>query len=134
MTFEILALCDASTINGGKINILGTFDTFSVESDPPILIPLCSVAAKLRFMANEEGTKSLRLEVIDSDGNLIVRPIDGQINVQVPSPESSSSLPLSLMVVQLALPHFGDYEVVLSIGEERASVPLYVKQIPARPV
>jgi hypothetical protein len=82
-------------------------------------------------MADEEGTKILRLEFIDSDGNVLVRPIDGQITVRVPAPESSSSLPLSLTVMQLTLPNFGEYEVRLIVGDQEATAPLYVKQLPA---
>jgi len=132
MKADIFTLCDAATISlDGKLNILGSYDTIWA-AEAPVTMPLCCLAAKLRFMPDEEGAKSTRLSFIDSDGKSIIQPIEGTITVQVPAPESSASLPLTWMAQQLTLPDFGEYAVVLTVDGQESNAPLYVKQLPSQ--
>src|SRR5439155_356479 len=60
MQAEIFTLCDAATVTGGKLNILGSFDTIGAHTFP-CNHPLCAVACKLRFDVGEEGGGELPL-------------------------------------------------------------------------
>jgi hypothetical protein len=135
MKVEIFTLCDAATTSqaDGKLNILGSFDRlFAVQT--PITYPLCALAVKVRFVQGEEGAKRLKLSFIDSDGRLVMPALDAQIIVQIPSGESSATIPICLIMQQIKLPHFGEYAMTLTIdGREEASVPLYVRQLPSQP-
>ncbi len=56
------------------------------------------------------------------------------INVQVAANESSAMIPISMIIQQLNLPHFGEYSIGLSIdGRQEASIPLIVREAPLIP-
>ena len=52
MNIEVFSLCDAATIEGGKLNMLGAFDTIMAEK-VPVVHPQCTIALRLRFNASE---------------------------------------------------------------------------------
>ncbi len=52
MQTAIFTLCDAATVAGGKLNILGSFDTIGADFFP-CNHSLCAVACKLRFDVGE---------------------------------------------------------------------------------
>ena len=54
MQTEIFTLCDAATLDHGKLNILGSFDTIWARAFP-LDHPMCAVACKLRFEMGEDG-------------------------------------------------------------------------------
>ena len=130
MRVEIFALCDAATDTGGRLNLLGTFDTLAAVSFPS-RHPHCAIALRLRFRRIEEGIHRVRLQLVDEDGQPMVPPLDGQLDVRCrPDAESgSANLVLNLQSLPLARP--GRYSVDLAIdGREEASLPLYVVQAP----
>ncbi len=53
MHAETFALCDAATDQGGKLNILGTFDTLYVPS-VPAKHASCAIALRVRVEKSEE--------------------------------------------------------------------------------
>jgi hypothetical protein len=130
MRVEIFALCDAATDTHGRLNLLGTFDTLAAASFPS-RHPHCAIALRLRFRRIEEGAHRVRLQLADEDGQPMVPPLDGQLDVRCrPDAESASAnLVLNLQSLPLARP--GRYSVDLAIdGREEASLPLYVVQAP----
>jgi hypothetical protein len=55
---EVFALCDAATDSGGKLNVLGAFDSLQVGAYPTVY-PHCAVAVRIRFRRIEQGKPSL---------------------------------------------------------------------------
>jgi hypothetical protein len=130
MRVEIFALCDAATDSHGKLNLLGTFDTLAAVSFPS-RHPHCSIALRLRFRRIEEGTHRVRLQFVDEDGQPVIPPLDGQLDVHCRPEADSASANLVLNLQSLPLNRPGRYSIDLAIdGREEASLPLYVVQAP----
>jgi hypothetical protein len=130
MEVQILSLCDAATVSGGKINMLGIFDQIYAPNEP-IAAPPCAVVIRMTFDRIEEGEKALRLAFVDADGAQIMPDLDANVQVRVPEPAPYATVQLVLAIPQLALPRFGEYAVVLAVnGLEQRRTPLHLLQIP----
>lgn len=70
MQVEIFTLCDAATVDHGKMNVLGTFDTLHFP-DFPDESPSFAVAARVRFRPDQAGEHELHVGWFDSDGEEI---------------------------------------------------------------
>ena len=131
MNVDIFTLCDfAQNSPGNKMNIVGTFNRIFAKQTPAVH-PLCALAVLMRFQQIEQGTKNIRVSIIDSDGRQVVPTMNAQLNVQINPNESDASVPLAVVIQQISLPRFGEYSVDLAVdGRQEASIPLYVLQAP----
>jgi hypothetical protein len=134
MKVEIFTVCDAATSDsGGKLNVLGSFDRINAAS-VPVTHPLCALAIKMRFERLEEGQKRVRISFMDSDGKPVMPTLDAATQVMFPPDEPSVTACLVLQIQQLKLPNFGEYSIDLAIdGRHEASIPLFVREMPAPP-
>jgi hypothetical protein len=132
MHIEILALCDFAQDAMGKLNIVGAFDAITVREFPSVH-PLMCVAVRIRFQVYELGNHSVRMELVDSSGDRLTPPLDGSMNVDGIGGDTACTN-LALNIVNLRVEREGSWKLVLSIdGQERASVPLYIRRAkPAR--
>jgi len=127
---EAFLLCDAATDQGGKLNVLGAFDTIN-GGETPIVQRHCTVALRIRFDALEAGEHRLRLAVIDADGHEVVPAVTGKAQVRVRGEVGSTAANFILNFSGLKFPEFGSYEVRLQVdGEEQGALPLNVRQTP----
>ena len=131
MNVDVFTLCDfAQNTPGNKMNIVGTFDRIFARQIPAVH-PLCALAVLMRFEQIEQGTKNIRVSIIDSDGRPVVPILEAQLNVQISPNDSDASVPLAVVIQQISLPRFGEYSVDLAVdGRQEASIPLYVLQAP----
>jgi hypothetical protein len=131
MNVDVFTLCDfAQNTPGNKMNIVGTFNRIFARQIPAVH-PLCALAVLMRFEQIEQGTKNIRVSIIDSDGRPVVPILEAQLNVQISPKESDASVPLAVVIQQISLPRFGEYSVDLAVdGRQEASIPLYVLQAP----
>jgi len=131
MNVDVFTLCDfAQNTPGNKMNIVGTFNRIFARQIPAVH-PLCALAVLMRFEQIEQGTKNIRVSIIDSDGRPVVPTLEAQLNVQISPNESDASVPLAVVIQQISLPRFGEYSVDLAVdGRQEASIPLYVLQAP----
>jgi len=131
---EFLTLCDfAQAEPTGKMNLLGTFDRI-LAREAPISRSVFAVAARLRFDAHEEGTRTLALSFIDSDGQRVIPLLRAQLGVKVAPNEPTATVNYVMVIPQIKLARFGDYQVDLAVDDKiEASVPLYVRQRAAPP-
>jgi len=128
MQVEILALCDAATDYQGRLCVLGAFDTIFAKAFPATH-PQCAIALRLRFTQIEVGDHSVRLHVVNDDGQLVLPPLEGQMPVALNSGFDSASANLILGIQGLQLKAPGDYAVNLALdGKQEASIPLYVRK------
>ena len=131
MNVDVFTLCDfAQNTPGNKMNIVGTFNRIFARQIPAVH-PLCALAVLMRFEQIEQGTKNIRVSIIDSDGRPVVPILEAQLNVQISPNESDASVPLAVVIQQISLPRYGEYSVDLAVdGRQEASIPLYVLQAP----
>jgi len=128
MRLEVFSLCDAATADGGKLSMLGAFDTIWVGKIPAVH-PQCSIALRIRFDKIERGEHKITVNFADADGKNIIPPAQGSIIVNFPDGQNSSSANLILNMQGLKIEKFGEYSIDLAIdGRHEASLPLLVRE------
>ena len=129
MNIEAFLLCDCATDYAGKLNILGAFDSISSKK-MPAFHPACTIAARIRFDKIEEGDHSVRIQIIDQDGNNIGPKLEGSMSVQTRPGQDSMGANLILNIQRLEFKQYGQYRIDLAIdGNVKASLPLRVIKI-----
>ena len=111
----------------GKLNVVGAFDAITVREFPSVH-PLMCVAARIRFPVYELGAHSVRLEIVDAEGERLAPPLDGSMSVDGIGGDSACAN-LALTMHNLRVEREASWRLALSIdGQERASVPLYIRK------
>jgi len=130
MNVQIAVLCDAATDYGGKLNLLGTFDTI-VTQQLPAVHPQCSVALRIVFSRVEEGQHKVKMNFVDEDGRPVMRSIDMPVEVALPTEVNFVARNFVINIQQLKFDKPGQYAIDIAIdGRQEASIPLHVKQMP----
>ncbi len=133
MHTEVFVLCDAATDQGGKLNVLGTFDTIYVLG-VPVVHPSCAVAVRLRFERSEEGEHDFKVIILDMDGATVGPPIQGKLSVKSTGATATSTANLVLNFQGLQFRRIGEHRVDLVIDKQvAASLPIYVNPMPGKP-
>ena len=86
MELQVAVLCDAATDYGGKLNLLGAFDTIHATSLPAIH-PQCTIALRMTFNKVEEGSHRVRINFVDEDGKSVHKAMDPE-GKPVPAPSA----------------------------------------------
>ncbi|HOX06928.1 MAG TPA: hypothetical protein PK280_11040 [Planctomycetota bacterium] len=126
MDFEAALLCDAATDQGGKLNVLGAFDTIHTRGFPTTH-PQCAIVYRIRFSRLEAGKHRVKVRLVTEDGEPVIPPLEAELNISLgPGGDSAvSNLVLNLQQLTIAKP--GRYSVDLSIdGRQEKSIPLTV--------
>ena len=127
MEVEIFSVCDAATDSGGKLNILGAFDTLFAGKFP-FAHPQCAIALRVRFSKHEAGEHKFDIRLIDADGRVVLPPLNADVRVAIPPEAQSSIVNMVLNIQGLRLERHGEYAVNLSVdGKPAASLPLLVR-------
>ncbi|OGX14957.1 MAG: hypothetical protein A2166_03705 [Omnitrophica WOR_2 bacterium RBG_13_41_10] len=127
MNIEVFSLCDAATVDVGKLNILGAFDTIWTVNMPAVH-PQCAIALRVRFENIERGEHRVTVNFVDLDGRHIIPSANGTININFPNEQRSGSANLILNMQMLKLEKYGEYSIDLAIdGRSLASLPLFVR-------
>ena len=130
MKVEMFLLCDAATQAGGKLNVLGGFDTIFAR-EMPTTHPHCAVVLRTRFSRVEVGKHVIRINFVDEDGNEVLPKLEAQLEVRLDNGNDSVAANLILDINRLKLPQYGRYAIDLAIdGRHEASIPLLVKESP----
>jgi hypothetical protein len=130
MEIEAFLLCDAATDQQGKLNVLGAFDNLWVHQ-VPVKNPQCSIAARVRFDSVEQGNHSVKIQIIDQDGQNIAPKLEGSLSIHPARGTNSAIANLILNIQGLEFKNFGSYQIDLAIdGQLQASLPLRVSEIP----
>jgi len=127
MTVEVFVLCDAATDSGGKLNILGAFDSLWMK-DFPSVHPHCAIALRLRFSAIERGNHRVMVSFVDQDGKAVIPALDGNIAITFPDEQKTGAANLILHLQGLKIEKAGEYSIDLAVdGQQKASLPLFVR-------
>ncbi len=133
MDIEVFALCDAATDYGGKLNLLGTFDTLAARQFPSFH-PHCAVALRVRYGRSEEGHHRFRITIVDDDGRPLAPAVEGDLGLACPSHVPSIAANLVLNLNRLKFDRPGRYSVNLAIdGRHEKSLPLTAIQAAPEP-
>jgi hypothetical protein len=128
MKLETFCLCDAATVSGGKLNILGAFDSIQAGQVPAVHSQ-CAIALRLRFTRIEEGTHRIKITIVDEDGRSIMPDLEGTMSVKLGADDDSVVTNFVINIQQLKLDKFGQYAIDLAVdSRHEASLPLVVKQ------
>jgi hypothetical protein len=132
MNLELLAICDAATASeGGKLNILGAFDSIWVQS-LPAKHPQTAIAIRVRFGRSEAGNHRFAVRI--TTGGKVHTEMSGEIAIGVPEAAiDSAAINLILNVKDMEFRETGAYEIALYIDDVQAGrIPLHVRQHVAR--
>ena len=133
MNIQIAVLCDAATDYGGKLNILGTFDTI-ITSQLPAVHPQCSIALRLAFSKIEEGSHKVKMNFVDEDGRLVMPSIDMPVDVVIPNELNFLVRNFVINIQQLKFEKPGQYSIDVAIdGRHETSIPLLVRHQTNKP-
>jgi hypothetical protein len=130
MDIQVAVLCDAATDSGGKLNILGAFDTIQAQ-ELPAVHPFCSVALRVTFTNGEEGSHKLALHFVNDDGQSVMPSIDLPVEIAVPEENHFVTCNFLVNIQQLKFEAPGFYSIDVSLdGKLQSSIPLLVKHTP----
>jgi hypothetical protein len=127
MKTEIFTFCDFAQENGGKLTIVGTFDTI-IAKNFPCIHPQLAVVIRIRFDLWEFKGHSFRIETVDLGGELNIEPITGHVEVS----GGGNATAVSHLVFTISNLHFaasGVVNFVLYIdNKEQSSIPLHIRK------
>lgn len=130
MNIEAFLLCDAATDQNGKLNVLGAFDNIFAK-ETPARHRACSIAARIRFSKIEAGDHTVKIFIIDADGNSIGPKLEGGISVRIGDDIPAAVVNLILNMQNLEFQRYGQYQIDLAIdGSVQASLPLHIRPVP----
>lgn len=93
-------------------------------------MPPCSIAAKLRFMSLEAGTKDIKIQFIDADGKEVFPTVQASLEVTASPNGTSAAAVLVVRIQQLKLASAGEYSIGLAVdGRLERTIPLYVQKL-----
>jgi hypothetical protein len=124
---ELFTFCDFAQENGGKLTIVGTFDSI-ISRTFPCVHPQLSVVIRLRFDLWEFGVHSFRIETRDLDGEMTMNKISGNVEVKgVGNATAVSHLVFSISNLQFKAP--GLVSFILYIDDKEIdSIPLHIRK------
>lgn len=129
MKIELLALADFAADYGGKLSVIGIFDTIFARQMPAVH-PHCCLAVKLRFDKDEEGQKRLRLVIRHDDGKTVLPAMEIPITVAMPADAQTNTIQVVANIAGMKIETFGEYSIDLELdGRHEGSSPLYARQM-----
>lgn len=129
MKIELLALADFAADYGGKLSVIGIFDTIFARQMPAVH-PHCCLAVKLRFDKDEEGSRRLRLVICNDDGKLVMPAMEIPIQVTMPADAPTNTIQVVANIGGMKFESFGEYSIDLELdGRHEGSSPLYIRQM-----
>jgi hypothetical protein len=127
MKIELFTFCDFAQENGGKLTIVGTFDTI-ISRKFPCVHPQLSVVIRLRFDIWEFSSHIFRIETRDLDGEMSMETISGNVEVKgVGNATAVSHLVFSISNLHFKSPGVVNFALFMD-DKETGSIPLYIRK------
>lgn len=131
MELSIATLCDSASDYGGKLCILGAFDTIGAPNFP-VHHPHCALALRVVFQAEDEGHHRLDIRLIDADGKAVLPAVNPEIRVKFPAEHDDIFISRNLVLnfQPLSLPGQGFYSFDIKVDDSLLGrVPLRVVRV-----
>ncbi|MFA6546256.1 MAG: hypothetical protein WCS99_17690 [Limisphaerales bacterium] len=130
MDVQIASLCDSAADYGGKLCLIGAFDTILVRQFPA-LHPFCSVALRIVFRDTDEGKHLLRVKLIDDDGQSLLPNIETTLDIRLPENQFFASVNLVFNLQGMRFNKPGQYSTDITLDEKMiARIPLQILVMP----
>jgi hypothetical protein len=130
MNVQVAVLCDAATDSGGKLNVLGAFDTIHARQLPAIH-PQCSIALRASFSSAEEGEHKMKLTFVNEDGKPVMPGMDIPVKIVLPEESHLVTCNFIVNIHQLKFETPGFYSIDISLDNKlQAGIPLFVRHTP----
>ena len=127
MKIELFTFCDFAQENGGKLTVVGTFDTI-ISRNFPCIHPQLSVVIRIRFDLWEFSTHNFRIETRSVDGEASMEPISGTLDVRgVGNATAVSHLVFTIGNLRFKNPNMINFTLFLD-DKEIGSIPLYIRK------
>jgi hypothetical protein len=127
MKIELFTFCDFAQENGGKLTIVGTFDTI-ISRSFPCVHPQLSVVIRVRFDLWEFASHNFRIETRNLDGEMSMETITGTVDVKGVGNTTAVSH-LVFTIANLRFKTSGVVNFILYIDDkELSSIPLYIRK------
>ena len=127
MKTELFTFCDFAQESGGKLTIVGTFDTI-ISRNFPCIHPQLSVVIRIRFDLWEFAVHSFRIEMRDLNGEMNMEPISGNIDVKgVGNASAVSHLVFTIGNLRCKNPGVVNFTLFID-DKETSSIPLYIRK------
>lgn len=131
MDVQIASLCDSAADYGGKLCLLGAFDTILVRQFPA-QHPFCSVALRIVFRDTDEGQRTLRVNLIDDDGQNLPMKVEAPLEIRLPENQFFATVNFVFNLQGLVFKKSGQYSIDVALdGTIIARIPLQVLLMPA---
>lgn len=137
MELDYAFLADGAQVSDGKTFVLGGGVTILWRNQYPAPLGVV-LALQLTYHRSEADSEhTLRVQVVDADGNPVIPEIQGELTVGGPLPNMPPNIPLNVpMVIPFpplpALQRPGPYSVDIVLdGRHIKSIPFAVAQPPA---
>jgi hypothetical protein len=127
MKIELFTFCDFAQENGGKLTIVGTFDTI-ISRNFPCIHPQLSVVIRIRFDLWEFASHAFRIETRDLNNEISMEPISGTLDVRgVGNASAVSHLVFTIGNLHFKAPSVINFTLYID-DKEIGSIPLYVRK------
>ncbi|MCL1835982.1 MAG: hypothetical protein FWG46_00380 [Treponema sp.] len=127
MKIELFTFCDFAQESGGKLTIVGTFDTI-ISRNFPCVHPQLSVVIRIRFDLWEFANHPFRIETRDLNGEMSMEPISGSLDVRgVGNATAVSHLVFTIGNLRFKNPGVVNFTLFLD-DKEAGTIPLYIRK------
>jgi hypothetical protein len=126
MDVQIASLCDSAQDYGGKLCLIGAFDTILVRQFPA-QHPFCSIALRMIFRDTDEGKHTLRVNLIDDDGQSLPLKIEVPLEIRLPESQFFATVNQFFNIQGMLFKKPGQYSIDATLdGAMIARIPLQV--------
>lgn len=126
MEIQIAALCDSAADYGGKLCLIGTFDTI-LSHNFPFSHPQCSIALRIIFREDDEGTFPIKISIVDEDGKPLAPSIEASLQVKIPDDAVFATRNVVFNLQHLKFERAGFYSIDIAIsGRTVAGIPFRI--------
>jgi hypothetical protein len=129
MQVQVAALCDSAADYGGKLCMIGAFDTIGVRTFPATH-PHCSIALRIVFHDQDQGKHQLRVTMIDEDGRNLLPRLEPNLEVRMADNLFFATVNMVFNLQGLKFEKPGHYSIDVSVDDNIvARIPLQIVQM-----
>lgn len=125
MTIEVLTLCDYAQHVGDKLNVIGTFNTITINK---LSVPYTfHIVARFRYTKEEFGNKDVVFKMLSPSGSEVLKDVKATCTMaKTEAPFMSTTL--SLCLANFVFTEYGIYKILVETDGKVYELPLNVKQ------
>ena len=124
MTIELFTLCDGAYNYNGKLTVVGSWTSISVN-ETPAKIPI-GVAMRIRIETGEKGKKELKIQFLNPDKTVV--PTDIVATLDIKQSKEIAYINLAAMIQGFPVTQIGQHFVKVIVDDSViAEYPLVIE-------